>query len=322
MLNLSFLQQILTRYGMSTYTILGNIGNLLNMIIFYQFKHRKNPCSIYLLSMTICNLICLNTGTIPIILSLDFPDIRTQYLFICKIQFYIRHTTNQMMRTYKVLACIDRFALSSTHITIRSFSQYNISIRLIIITGIFWLIIGLFFSFIRSIKISLCSIHNDSYFLIYTIYYMISAGILPPILILIFSILLMKNLKEMRAHIHCLRQGRNEKIRPINILRKRDRDLMKMVLVEVMFYVISTLPFSIYLIYRMITNDKMKSEKQNQMELFINYLTQSFMMYLNTVLPFYIYITTSTAFRRQCKKIIIKFYRFIRRNKYKKSYFI
>jgi hypothetical protein len=95
------------------------------------------------------------------------------------------------------------------------------------------------------------------------------------------------------------------------VLRKRDRDLIKMVFIEVMFYVVTTLPFSIYLIYKMITNNLTKSEERQQIESFINYITQSFIMYLNTALPFYIYIATSPAFRRQCKQFIIQIYAFI-----------
>ena len=98
-----------------------------------------------------------------------------------------------------------------------------------------------------------------------------------------------------------------------NVLRKRDRDLMKMVLVEVMFYVISTTPFSIYLVYSMITMNNVKSKDQKKIESFINYMTQSFLMYFNTALPFYIYIATSPSFRRQCKTVVIKFYAFILR---------
>ncbi len=40
----------------------------------------------------------------------------------------------------------------------------------------------------------------------------------------------------------------------------------------------------------MISDDYIKTQEQKQIELFINYMTQSFLMYFNTTLPFYIYI--------------------------------
>jgi hypothetical protein len=312
---LSTAEQMLTRYGMSTYVAFGNLGNLLAIAIFVQRDQRRNPCSLYLLWMTICNLICLDVGIIPIIFSLDHQDISNQYLAACRIQFYIRHTSFQIMRTYKVLACIDRFALSSVEVRIRSFSQRRMAIRLIIIFGIFWALAVIFFSVVRTIQNGSCNIYNDLYSLIYTIYYIIFAGVLPPFLIVLFSLLVMRNLKQMRSRV----QPTTTENPSVNILRKRDRDLMRMVLIEVMFYVISTMPFSIYLVYKMITNDYVKSKEQNQIESFINYMTQSFIMYFNTALPFYIYISTSSSFRRQCKKVIIQFYAFMLRKEIRRD---
>jgi len=309
---LSIVQSMLTRYGMSTYVAFGNLGNLLTIAIFSQSEHRRNPCSLYLLSMTICNLVCLDVGIIPIIYSLYHPDISTEYEIACKLQFYIRHTFFQMMRSYKVLACIDRYALCSSSVRIRSFSQRSMSIRLIIIFAIFWLLAVIFFGVVRKIENGSCNIYGSVDSLIYTIYYLIFAGILPPLLITIFSILVMRILKQLRRRVQPT-GGNNESGSSTNTIRKRDRDLIKMVFIEVMFYVISTLPFSIYLVYNLITTNLTKTKERQQIESFINYLFQSFIMYFNTALPFYIYISTSPSFRRQCKTVIIKFYAFIMR---------
>jgi hypothetical protein len=152
---------------------------------------------------------------------------------------------------------------------------------------------------------------------------MIFAGIFPPLLILIFTLLVMRTLKQLRSRVQPITTtttetgSRNQSMKIV--LRKRDRDLIKMLVIEVMFYFITTLPFSIYLIYKMITNNLRKSEERQQIESFINYITQSFIMYLNTALPFYIYIATSPAFRRQCKQFIIQIYAFIIRKQIRKE---
>ncbi|CAF1039998.1 unnamed protein product [Rotaria sordida] len=269
---------MLTRYGMSTYVAFGNLGNLLTLAVFSQSEQLKSPCSLYLLSMTICNLICLNVGIIPIIYSLDHIDISSQFVIVCQIQFYIRHSFFQMMRTYKVLACIDRYAICSVNVNIRSFSKRKIAIYLIIIFALFWLTTVIFFGWSRTIE-------NGSF---------------------------MKSLKQLRSRVQPRIEDK-EKSQSINVLRKRDRDLIKIVFIEVIFYVISTMPFSIYLIYKMMTDYLIKSRERKQIESFINYIFQSFIMYLNTGLPFYIYISTSSSFRRDLKRIFIKFYAFIMR---------
>ncbi|CAF4322292.1 unnamed protein product [Rotaria sp. Silwood2] len=73
------------------------------------------------------------------------------------------------------------------------------------------------------------------------------------------------------------------------------------------------MPFSIYLIYKIVTDNLIKSGERKEVESFINYILQSFIMYFNTALPFYIYILTSSSFRRGLKRIFIKFYSFITR---------
>lgn len=120
----------------------------------------------------------------------------------------------------------------------------------------------------------------------------------------------MHNLRKMRARIQPTTEN-NQKNSSTNTVRKRDRGLMEMVLIEVMFYVISRMPFSIYLIYNMVSTKLVKSKERKKVESFINYMVQSFIMYFNTALPFYIYISTSPSFKRQCKRVIIKFYAFI-----------
>ena len=148
---LATIQNLLTRYGMSIYVAFGNIGNFLTIAVFSQSEQRRNPCSLYILWMTVCNLICLDVGIIPLIFALDHTDISTQIAAACKIQFYVRHASFQIMRTYKVLACIDRFALSSLEARIRSFSQYKVAKRLVIISAIFWALAVIFFAAVRDI---------------------------------------------------------------------------------------------------------------------------------------------------------------------------
>ena len=313
--SLSIIQGMLTRYGMSTYVTLGNLGNILILILFYENGQNGNSCSLYIVTMTICNLICLNVGIIPVIFSLDHLDINNEYILACRIQFYIRHSFFQLMRTSKVLSCLDRYAICSSNIRIRSLSQRKIVRRLIGIFTLFWLSISIFFSLIRTIENHSCNIFNRVYSMIYTIYYLIFAGILPPVFILILTILTMKNLKQLRSRVQPIRRNpigemnRSERI----VLRKRDQHILRMIFTEVSFYVISTSPFSIYLIYKTITDSTEKNDERRQIESFINYLTQSFLMYLNTASPFYVYILTSPSFRKQFQQFLIRLYAFITR---------
>ncbi|CAF5024728.1 unnamed protein product, partial [Rotaria sp. Silwood1] len=243
-------QKILTRYGMSTYVALGNLGNLLAIAVFIQYEQRKNACSLYLLTMVVFNICCLNVGVVPIIYALDYYDITTATLLGCQMQFYFRHVFFQMLRTAKALACMDRYAICSTNAHFRAFSNPKMAIYVIIGCIIFWSLVAIFFSWIRSVQNNSCNVFNETYAMIYTIYYMMVSGVFPPLLMTIFSILVMKNLRSLRSRIQPEKRDKEEIHPPIRRIRKRDRDLMKMIFIEVMFYVITTLPFSVYLVYK------------------------------------------------------------------------
>ncbi|CAF3960866.1 unnamed protein product [Rotaria sp. Silwood1] len=301
-------QKILTRYGMSTYVALGNLGNLLAIAVFIQSEQRKNACSLYLLTMVVFNICCLNVGVVPIIYALDYYDITTATLLGCQMQFYFRHVFFQMLRTAKALACMDRYAICSTNAHFRAFSNPKMAIYVIIGCIIFWSLVAIFFSWIRSVQNNSCNVFNETYAMIYTIYYMMVSGVFPPLLMTIFSILVMKNLRSLRSRIQPEKRDKEEIHPPIRRIRKRDRDLMKMIFIEVMFYVITTLPFSVYLVYKVITDPLPKNLQRKQIESFVTYMLQQFMLYFNTTVPFYIYIATSPAFRREFKRAFIKFY--------------
>jgi hypothetical protein len=89
-----YIQQCLTRYGMTTYTTLGNIGLILNIVIFIQPAHRRNPSSLYILAMSFCALIGLNISVIPFVYALDHSDALKSSLIFCQVQVYLRHAFN------------------------------------------------------------------------------------------------------------------------------------------------------------------------------------------------------------------------------------
>ena len=308
--DLAHLQDTLTRYGMTSYLVLGNIGNCFNIIVFTQAEQRRNACSLFLLATAVCNCLSLNIGLFSSIHALYHVDLITRYLLVCKTQFYLRHTCLQMMRSYKILACINLCTLCSTDDRIRRFSRPMTARRSILFIGLFWAAVVIFFAAVRTIQHNACSIFNDPYALIYTIYFAFSVGILTPILMSICSILVIRNLQKTRSRSRLINTNRQKRV-STHVLRKRDRDLIRMLLVDILVYIVTTVPLSVFLVYRIVTQESNKTRQNLQVESFINYMCQTFMMYLNTALPFWIYLSTSGSFRGQSLRIIIEVYAFL-----------
>jgi hypothetical protein len=305
---LPYIQQCLTRYGITGYLILGDIGLLFNIAIFSQPTHRRNPSSLYILAMSLCALIGLNMSVVPIIYALYQPDPSTTSFVFCLLQRYLRHSFNQMMRTFFVLACADRYMVTSHNARIRSFSRYRVAIWSIPCVISFWLILSFFPTIFASLVNNACNPTTGLFAIVSSIYFPTVVGGIPLTCMVIFGILLLSNMKGMRRRVQPFTNANP----PINqLLRKRDRDMLKMLLVELVCYLITTTPLTIMLIYSAITRTATKGTEQRQIESFLTYLNNTFLLYMNNCQSFWIYICASRSFRLELKTLLMKMFGFI-----------
>ena len=170
--HLLFAQEYSTRYGMTTYVAFGSIGLLFNMAIFSQsVAHRRKLCSLYLLSMSCCSLIGLDSAIWPIIYALDHSNLLADSLVWSKIQYYFHHAFNQIMWTFCVLVWADRYAISRNQAYIRSFNRYYVSIRIIPTVIFSWLLLMIIFpTMLYSIVNSVCAPMDDLFDILYSVY--------------------------------------------------------------------------------------------------------------------------------------------------------
>lgn len=299
---LQAIQNALTRYGMTTYLVFGNIGFILSAIIFCQPHHRQKPCSLYLFSANTCRMIAMNVAVIPIIYALDYPNPSSTSLIFCQLQYYFRHVPNQMMRTFIIVACIDRYALCKLRTRMRFFNRYSVAVRIVIGIVISWLVLASFIPVFQTIKNGKCGRFNDIHIIIYTVYNVITTGILPPFFMILFGILIVIQLRQIRSRVQPVTTGERTK----SVLRKQDRYLIKITLIEIFVYLITTTPYTVVLLYSTITTSMSKSSERQQIESFITYISQSFLLHLYNALPFWIYLLASTSFRVECIRAIVK----------------
>ncbi len=183
-----------------------------------------------------------------------------------------------------IAACIDRWALCSKHSSIRAFSRPQKAIRLILILLVVWTVIPIHLAIFFNNSSGRCSAMPASYAFFYAIYSMIVIGVLPLILMLVFSLLAWYNLQMIRSRVAPVGQT----IRSIKI-RKRDRDLMKMLSGEVFVYCLTTIPYPIYLIYNVSTSSiaAYKSPTRVAIESLIGYIITPFLNFTYCCVQFY-----------------------------------
>ncbi|CAF3743510.1 unnamed protein product [Adineta steineri] len=287
------IQQNIGRYGLSTLLILGNFGNLFTILILGRsLKQKMNSCSLYLFSASISNWIVINTGLVSNIIGIDHTDPQHTSNIICKLRWSGVHALLMLSRSFMVAACIDRWAVCSQNLTIRTFSRPYIARRIIIILLIVWTIIPIHVVIFFNNSTGRCIPLPGIYTLFYAIYSLIIIGIVPLLLMIVFSFRAWQNLQL--THTRVLPTGYN--IRNIQI-RKRDRDLLKMLTGEVFIYFLTTVPYPINQIYNVSTSSitAYKSSIRIEIESLIGYIVSPLLNFMYCCVQFYIYILCSQS---------------------------
>jgi hypothetical protein len=150
-----------------------------------------------------------------------------------------------------------------------------------------------------SIENNYCSVYGI-YGKVFSIYSIIFTGLIPISAMIFFGIMLLNALRQSRFRVQPLENTRR--------LNRRDINLMKLVLAEVIVYIICTFGYPLMYLYLNITNGIIldKSTERKQIESFINFITMAFLLYLNYNTTFYIHICTSKTYRIEVKQFILK----------------
>ena len=291
MSTLAYIQTEMVRYGMSLYFALGVFGNIFTCIIFIQPSHRRATSSIYFISFSIFAIVYLIWSLFPYFYTLNYPDIASRNISYCKIRLYVSHVLGQYLRFCVVFVCIDRFLATRADARVRLLNSTVLAKKLLLIMIIGCPLIAIHLPILIQIQNNVCS-QFGIYKLIYAIYQLFIIGIVPHVLMSVFSILA----------IISLRQRHNSQQRA----KRRDRYLARMVVVEVVLNVLTSVPYSINLIYGAVTYSTSKTSERIQIESFITFVT-TFQIYLVSVIPFYLFLLTAKPFRKEFFNVIGKY---------------
>ncbi|CAF4095749.1 unnamed protein product [Adineta steineri] len=295
------IQQAITRYLFPIVVAVGNSGNLIIIIVFSQRGRRTNACSLYLLFGAISNMVNVNIAIVPLINALlNPPDPFSHSLVLCRVRGYLIHISNHYFRTLVILACIDRYAMTSMRVSIRRWSTVKVAWRAIPWAFISWLLIASHILVFEDIQNGRCYVYG-LYGTVFSIYNII-INILPGCFMLVTGFLTMRNIRRSRMRINPAEQIINRE-RPMD---RKEHDLLKIVIVEVCVFLILTTAFPITLIYSTFTSNIVKSDDRVRIETFINFIAQSCLLYFTSCSNFFIYTATSKSFRHDMKKLLFR----------------
>lgn len=304
---LANIQASLNLYGYSSLLVLGNIGNLLIAIAFS--RHRQNACSNYLLVAAIMNNLYLTLHGFAQLFPRPFDGATADALVLCKLRLYLNNVFGQVAKTMIIFACVDRYLITSSRAHFRRFSTMKRSKRLILASILFWLVGCSHIGVMARVNLGQCGVYG-TYALVYTSYVIAVAGLIPPLVLIVFAGLTYRNMRNMRARISSTASPANAS----TSLRRRDRELLVLVACELVLYVITTTPFPVMLAEFNISQLLIptKSLLHLQIESFILYATL-LLLFVNNAAPFYVYLVVSKSFRQESIQIIKNLYWKLRR---------
>ncbi|CAF1142494.1 unnamed protein product [Adineta ricciae] len=291
---------------------IGTTSCLLNLLVFTQNTLRKNPCAIYLITVNSVNLMILYFIPLPIVFSSGYGvDPSGNNLVFCRLRFYLGFLLSSWESSCLILASIDRTLVTSSNALTRKRSTRRLAITSVICVGLFWTIFhvhALVYSqiFQYAPGYSVCYFTPGAYNTFITYYGLSLNGVIPPLFMLILGFWTVKNIRKVR---HATQHSGSQHsvvvaVGKPQILESKDRQLIRMLLVEIVTYILCKTPIMIFLIYREVTRDVKKNEERNLIEQYVLLLT-SFVFYIENSIGCYANILVSKTFRVELKRILL-----------------
>lgn len=310
---LSVIQQRMGLISMPIFLVLGTVGNILNCLVFLQKTLRSNSCSMYFVAASISYLLFLDFGIGSSLYAVYYGDPTTYNLPYCKFRVYFLSVCLCMARFILAFACIDRYVMCSENVRVRALSQPRIAAYVIAITTAVWILIPIHTLVYYTITNGRCTV-PEGYLYFNAGYSVIIGAVLPPAIMILFSILAVRNLRRVQqrarrtnAFTDNASATRSTATGQTHLrIKQHDYQLLKMLLVDVVIYCISNVPPPISNIYNSVTFKWSKTPDQISIQNFLTYLVSQFFVYFGTSASLYTNLIISKTFRKELKSLLLR----------------
>jgi hypothetical protein len=230
----------------------------------------------------------------------------TSIAAMCKIYMYVQQFTAMIQRWLMAAATFDRYACSSNSAILRRFSTVRVARRVVLAIVAIWLVIPVYRLVFYDIRPNDCDIFGNVVALIHSIYTAI-AGIIPLLIMVPSLVLIQRNLADKRQRRRQIgvqqKEGRNE---AQELDRKRDQQVLAILLIQVIAYIILVTPLLIVQIYDAITLPiSNKSINRLIIEQFVFNIADT-LASIYSAMPFYLSTIMSRMFRDELAIVVRK----------------
>ncbi|CAF0874477.1 unnamed protein product [Adineta steineri] len=301
---LNIIQQYLFQIACPLLLLIGIAGCILNLIAFSRKNMRKNPCSIYFIAFNLANFIYINVALLNLILEVGYNiSPSASNLIICRLRVYISTVFDCLSPFYLLLASIDRIFITSKNALTRRRSNLGLAYICIVSGTLFWVLFSchaLIWSNILQIGPNLFLCYFQGVYLTFFSCFAIIKEMTTFLSLTICGIWAIKNIRS----IHRVRVAPSiPNGHDMQRTSAKDRQLIFMLVIDVIMYALFSFTFASFLIYQEITQNDLKSNEQIQIESFIRNLSL-FSIAIPFCVSFYANLIVSSVFRKEIKKIL------------------
>ncbi|CAF1256733.1 unnamed protein product [Adineta ricciae] len=291
----------------------GAVGLIFNVLVFTRPVLNRQPCSFYFLISTLFNLFVVFIILPVRIVSNSFNlDLANYNLGICKTEFYSFYVVRVVSIWLILLACIDRYFHSSSNIKLRRLSSLKMArISSSVLTLLMIVIYSHMIVYFEIANVTsqtgqatqTCNARKGTYRSFSASWHMTLYSLCPSSLMLLFGILTVRNIHQHHRIIptHSDNNQRHN--------RRTDMQLLRMLTIQVLFIIVSTMPSSAIRLYSSFTATTTKNAFQTAQENLATQLCNSLSYFAHST-SFYLYTLTGSLFRTELTKIIGRCFHF------------
>ena len=267
--------------------VFGFFGNIFNIIIFTRPSLRKNPCTTYFCSSSIANLNVLVFGLVVRVIMDGFGyDLASSNVVFCRFRYLILHCSLVLSAWFNILAGVDRYCISSRDANRRRFSSLKNARIIVVLATIVCFILHahvLVLFGIEQLKSGpYCYAQAGTYRVFYDFMRFATFSFSSPIIMIIVGL----------ATVHNIRRARNQVLptsTTTNIIqiRKRDRQLITMLLIQSISTAVCILPIATQKLYSTFTQNVAKDAYQLAVEDLVTQVLRQ-LSFFNSATSFYV----------------------------------
>ena len=291
------------RYILPVLYLFGNLGNVLTALIFARKSWRKNVCVFYFNMSMLFNTFYMNSALLADILTgFDIQPYNSNRI-LCKVYYYLTALCSTFLPTVLILASIDRLLISSRNIDARLYSSRRLGYLTISLNTVFWFVFYIHIPIKADIQVvrplnGFCFFEMSRWYLLLVSYSSLIIQCCFSLLMIILCLFTFQNIRHIRT---VPRQQRHE----LRTMTKKDFQLLRCLFVHDIVYIIFTIGFSIYTVYKAATIHHTRQPLEQAIVEFIEHFNEC-LHHVPYCINFYIYIVISKAFRHALKRMIYK----------------